>query len=994
MSEARNVEDLFEFYRRHGDVRALARVFDRCAPELARVALHLAPDAATADDLVQSTFLTAIEEPQRFQSGRRFLPWLLGILANLAKKHADDQRRRPDPERVLRRPAAAEPAALAGGRELEALLYQKANSLPEPYREVLLLHLRHGLAAVEIGDALRRSPATVRSQVARGMRMLRDALPAGLAGALLASWARPGLAQIRRTVLARAAAHTAVVSGPGAWLAGVLTMKKKILAAAAVAAFLVGGSMWLAHDVPPVASADDASASLSARSSDPPPGERPPERDGEAADTTVRREILAEVVEKVARRGTVRARLRWVDTGHPAVGVPAQLLGWGEPNPHVAHNVRLSDADGEIVWANVAPGKVTLYGYTNASQRAVVQPGVETLVEMDLPRGTDVSGRVVDSGGRPVPFAEIWLSDSGNNRDEGVIISRADGAGRFELIGVHRICYLGARKSGYRPSNVRMVLFHPESEQGDKRVVTLVLPGPGCQLRGQVVDAHGRPAAGAVVRIALVGSERINHFDWPPSPHWVRTDAAGAFAVDGLPDGKLAVEARTRTTAGTGQEIELQPGAIASVRLELQPSITVMGRITDGAGRGLADVRVEAGEHGFLGYAAVSTDATGSYSLPGVRAGDRLRAERSDGRRASTIVGVAAGATMHWNPVLAAGRELRGRIVDSRDRPLARWQVWSIAENGQRGAARTDDEGRFAIARRVDGTHTLELRPAGKFLLHPVWVERGVRPGEREIVVRVPRDRLQLGGVVCRVAGPAGEALRDASIVVKHLPHGRIPRSVDFDEATGEYRLDGLPPVRFRAEVHRAGYPPLRLDDFEVKPGAVTDLGVIRLVAGHPCRVAVRRTDQVPAEVDQAFLRDGKNRFPLEWKDGGSDLSGLAPEGAYTLRVEGRNFVAAERHVVVAAGLDLDLLVEPGVVQQIDLAVEASASAEQAVTLELQRPDGRTVIRRTRRLRDGKARWTIGLARGAYVLSACGTEGDAAHVEFDAGAALRVRLMR
>ena len=66
----------FEEFRRSGSPAALARVFDAFAPELLIVAGHLTRDLAAAEDLVQSTFLQAIESATSFDAGRRLMPWL------------------------------------------------------------------------------------------------------------------------------------------------------------------------------------------------------------------------------------------------------------------------------------------------------------------------------------------------------------------------------------------------------------------------------------------------------------------------------------------------------------------------------------------------------------------------------------------------------------------------------------------------------------------------------------------------------------------------------------------------------------------------------------------------------------------------------------------------------------------------------------------------------------------------------------------------------
>ena len=71
---------LFLRWRDRGDAAALAELFDRAAPELLRLALHLCRHAADAEDVLQATFLAAIESAQRFQRSHRVLPWLTGPL--------------------------------------------------------------------------------------------------------------------------------------------------------------------------------------------------------------------------------------------------------------------------------------------------------------------------------------------------------------------------------------------------------------------------------------------------------------------------------------------------------------------------------------------------------------------------------------------------------------------------------------------------------------------------------------------------------------------------------------------------------------------------------------------------------------------------------------------------------------------------------------------------------------------------------------------------
>src|SRR5262245_26946567 len=240
----RSLEELFRSFRRARDPAALAEVFDRAAPELLRVACHVASDLAAAEDLVQATFLTAIESEARWDERRALLPWLLGILANHARAARRASERRPE-LRLL--PGLAPPAAArAQARELDSLIQRALEELAEPYREVAILSLRHELKPQEIAQALGRSPGAVRVQLHRALETLRRRLPrdAALSGFLLAGFGR-GLGPVRAVVLksaAQVAAAGAVVT------VGSLVVTKKLVVGSVVA--LAAASILFVRGLP------------------------------------------------------------------------------------------------------------------------------------------------------------------------------------------------------------------------------------------------------------------------------------------------------------------------------------------------------------------------------------------------------------------------------------------------------------------------------------------------------------------------------------------------------------------------------------------------------------------------------------------------------------------------------------------------------------------------------------------------------------------------
>jgi RNA polymerase sigma factor (sigma-70 family) len=121
MASMDRLEPLFDRFREAGDAGALAEVFDALAPDLLRLARHLVRDRGEAEDLVQATFLAAIERRASFDASRALKPWLAGILVREAARVRRARSRELDPRRLDSRDVAAPEEALAA-RELSDAL--------------------------------------------------------------------------------------------------------------------------------------------------------------------------------------------------------------------------------------------------------------------------------------------------------------------------------------------------------------------------------------------------------------------------------------------------------------------------------------------------------------------------------------------------------------------------------------------------------------------------------------------------------------------------------------------------------------------------------------------------------------------------------------------------------------------------------------------------------------------------------------------------------
>jgi len=245
MREA-TLDRLFLRFRGGDDPRALAQLFDRTAPSLLALARHLVRERDQAEDLVQATFLAAIERAAAWDAERPVYPWLLGILTREARLWNRRAAREIEPER-LARATAPEGAAAARASELAERLEEGLRALPPRYRALVRAHLEDGRGPRDLAAASGLRPGTVRVRIHRGLALLRRALPSGLAlgGLVLCSrrWAA-----VRNRVLdaARAAAPRGAVAGtvvPAAAL-GVAVMSTKTLAASSLA-LAAGLALWL-----------------------------------------------------------------------------------------------------------------------------------------------------------------------------------------------------------------------------------------------------------------------------------------------------------------------------------------------------------------------------------------------------------------------------------------------------------------------------------------------------------------------------------------------------------------------------------------------------------------------------------------------------------------------------------------------------------------------------------------------------------------------------
>ncbi len=252
-SHPTTVESALARYRETGDARAFAEVFDATSAELFHVALSLLDDPATAEDAVQETYISALAAIERFESGRRVMPWLVGILQHQILHARRGARRRTATVRAAVEHGGGEPADVSNETHDSDGARAAIEALDEPYRSVALLRWRYGLEPAEIAHVRGEPPGTTRSILSRALDRLKRSM-SGVALALGFDRAPRGLDDVRGVVMQ--AVESA--SGGGTTLEEAIVAKRFWIAATVLLLMLAGGfSIWFHGHGAPEARAGD-----------------------------------------------------------------------------------------------------------------------------------------------------------------------------------------------------------------------------------------------------------------------------------------------------------------------------------------------------------------------------------------------------------------------------------------------------------------------------------------------------------------------------------------------------------------------------------------------------------------------------------------------------------------------------------------------------------------------------------------------------------------
>ena len=677
---------------------------------LRALARRLCADASRADDVSQEALLAAWRKPPRADASLK--EWLVGVVANLARRERRGEGRRHGREReAARREKVPSTLELLERMSVEERLLQAVRSLREPYRTTVLLRYFEGLAPRAIARRTSTPEGTVKTRLKRGLAQLREVLDADFGGDGR-QWllALGPLASLRRGGWPGPGAFSEAAKGALTGAAtGAMTMNAKLVVVPGLLA-VVGAGLWWGTRSTSQTEPERAQAELEAPQVELEPVARAAEP---SAVTAAERVALAAaspeaigaieadpVVETQAWAGGIEVLV--VDLDDRALaGVALAVLGFGEGDPSRAPlpeealtlpegRTAVTDAEGRASFAGLAyPCSVFV------SDPAYVGINKSTLLgkhESDYvlvaTRSRSIEGRVFDERWNLLPGAEVSYApyyDVRSRVDRVLDFSEkltwrtvADENGMFSLPRVPELPEARVHGSHFGVQDTTAAVGTHGNQQVD-----LILLDPDEEdvvLRGVVLDASGERVAQAWVSAGRTSTQ---------------TDASGRFelsldddvtrpvVVNGVAEGHLPGRYEHPEGARWPESLEIVLGGRPLelrgrvVTTDGEPVDGVRVRILDGTPFGWVpfdtnersfstDVELEAMVRGDAMGWGFETDSNGRFTIGGLL--DRsYRLFLAHPERSSYLDGrvvVPGGAEVEFVlPDPPPGVELKGRVV-------------------------------------------------------------------------------------------------------------------------------------------------------------------------------------------------------------------------------------------------------------------------------------------------------------------------------------------
>jgi len=448
-------------------------------------------------------------------------------------------------------------------------------------------------------------------------------------------------------------------------------------------------------------------------------------------------------------------------------------------------------------------------------------------VSLVLEEGLRVTGRALDTSGKPIRDVEVTVRSAQKPGRSGVIVlggpqekppvAYTDDEGRFAARGLSAGAYeLALRRTGF----ARKVLPPVEVKPGpDPATVGDVVLDPGERVQGRVIDPQGRPIEGVAVAVEEADQNPMMTMGGPRLGA-TRTESDGVTGPDGwftVPDlrrGQALGLALSRTGYLATREAGVTPPTVEPLQVTMYPSSKIKGVVLDDRGAPIpgADITLQRSKTGggggaifkFISRENATSDDGGQFVFDGVEPGTvSLSAKASGWQEAKReALEVPRGDDLTGVEMrLAPGAVIVGRVLTPDGRPAVGAEVGIVSDQPEMvrfSGTPTDGDGRFRLEGVAPGRASVEAS-------HERYV-RAVRDVDAKPGVNTVELQLE-GGTEVRgvVVDAAGAPVPGAWV---HLSQ----RGSDwgFHDATsgadGSFTLTGVSEGDYSATAGRAGY--------------------------------------------------------------------------------------------------------------------------------------------------------------------------------------------
>ncbi|MGP8021991.1 MAG: RNA polymerase sigma factor [Limisphaerales bacterium] len=173
-----------------GNRDAFGRIVTRYQSLVCSLAYSATGSFGQSEDLAQETFITAWKHLSHLRERDKLRAWLCGIARNRINGFLRREGREPvrdaEPLENLSESHAPEPLPpdYVMSREEEAILWRSLQTIPETYREPLVLFYREHQSVERVAQALELSEEAVHQRLSRGRKLLQEQVLAFVEGAL------------------------------------------------------------------------------------------------------------------------------------------------------------------------------------------------------------------------------------------------------------------------------------------------------------------------------------------------------------------------------------------------------------------------------------------------------------------------------------------------------------------------------------------------------------------------------------------------------------------------------------------------------------------------------------------------------------------------------------------------------------------------------------------------------------------------------------------